>query len=286
MIFSLCRKTNEDVTVHYFNIKTSERALNELKEFLNKKCGAELRVYTIDGKYFKNLPVDRIPYEAYSRLIAQFILPQDMDRVLWLDGDIIVLKDVSEFYHQDFENHYYVVCPDIWDGTGFIDEVKEKLNIKKENHYFNSGVMLMNLDQLRKETNMADILDKCNKIRKNMTFHDQNLLNHIYHDKVKLNDWKKYNCQRSGKPKEMNIDYNNDVVILHYTGIRKPWDYKFLDNLSKYWWREYIRQGNFFAFLKTVAFYIKGTAFKLIEKTIRSISGNLYDKIKKLIWKV
>lgn len=97
---------------------------------------------------------------------------------------------------------------------------------------------------------------------------------------------KKYNCQRSGKPKEMNIDYNNDVVILHYTGIRKPWDYKFLDNLSKYWWREYIRQGNFFAFLKTVAFYIKGTAFKLIEKTIRSISGNLYDKIKKLIWKV
>lgn len=81
--------------MHYFNIKTSERALNELKEFLNKKCGAKLRVYTIDGKYFKNLPVDRIPYEAYSRLIAQFILPQDMDRVLWLDGDIIVLKDVS-----------------------------------------------------------------------------------------------------------------------------------------------------------------------------------------------
>lgn len=286
MLFSLCTKTNEDVTVHYFNASLDQQTLNELKKYLNEKCSANLKIYNIDSKHFKNFPVDRIPYESYSRLIAQFVLPKDLDRVLWLDGDVIVLKDISKFYHQDFENNYYVVCPDIWDGTDTIENIKKKLNINKESSYFNSGVMLMNLDKLRKETNMLNVLDKCNKIKDNMTFHDQDLLNHIYFDKVKLNDWRLYNCQRSGKPKEMNIDYDKDVFFIHYTGIRKPWDYKFLDKLSKYWWREYIKQDGINGIFKTVSFYIKGTLFKIVEKTIKFISSNLYNKVKKLIWKV
>lgn len=287
MIFSLCSKTDENVTVHYFNIKLSEQKLKELELFVNKKCSAQLKVYNIDWHTFKDLPADdRIPYEAYSRLIAQFVLPEDVDRALWLDGDVVVLKDISEFYHQDFEGCPYVVCADIWDGTNGGDEIKEKLGISKEAHWFNSGVMLMNLEKLRKETDMADILERCSKVRNNMTFHDQDLLNHIYADQIKLNDWKKYNCQRLGNPKSLKIDYDHEVVILHYSGIRKPWDYKFLDGIAKYWWREYIKIGGPTGILKTVAFYIKGSLFKTVEAIIKAMPGNLYDKIKKLIWKV
>ena len=82
MLFSLCTKTNEDVTVHYFNASLDQQTLNELKKYLNEKCSANLKIYNIDSKHFKNFPVDRIPYEAYSRLIAQFVLPKDLDRVL------------------------------------------------------------------------------------------------------------------------------------------------------------------------------------------------------------
>lgn len=125
----------------------------------------------------------------------------DADRVLFLDADTFVTGDLSEFYNQNLDGFYLAAVNDY----GMLSDLKtdnklplgnEKVdikeyfsNIRKWNNtdmqrYFNSGMLLMNLDEMRKNNVQEKMLKS---LEENIfAFPDQDCINFVCHDHVKI----------------------------------------------------------------------------------------------------
>ena len=249
MLFSLRLSTRESVTVYLLDYRLSTEEKNRLSQYLEEKCQMQLTVIDVRETDLDSLPVGRYSIEMYFRILAQFLLPKSLDRILWLDADIVLLKSITEFYYQSFEGNKYIVCAESQGEEQWLKEQKKTLDLPDEHIYFNSGVMLMNLELLRKSTNMHDIVEQCYLLRDNLRCPDQDILNFLYQGQVKYAEPKKYNYQLTSTTHIPHSDIQN-IVVLHYSGYRKPWNYWQITNASKYYWKIRCQQGEITSALK------------------------------------
>lgn len=169
------------------------------------------------------------------------------ERVLFLDADTFVLGDLSKFYNQPLDGYYLAAVNDY----GMISDLKTnnqlKLgentvdikhyfgNIRKWNNtdmqrYFNSGMLLMNLDEMRKNNVEKAVMDS---LKSNIfAFPDQDCINYVCHDHVKIVE-PKYNFMVIFKSTwsrveeetlERLLPYKTEKerpLIIHY--LLKPW---------------------------------------------------------------
>lgn len=280
MLYSLCTHTDEEVTVWLLNQNLSSNACADFSSFIKKRCKAKLQVVQLDTTLFDGLPVTGLSVETYSRVLAQQVLPIDLDRVLWLDGDIVVHGDIAPFYHQNFGRAYCVACKDNWSGTEYITRHQKDLGIPDDLPYFNSGVLLLNLKQLHHDISNEKIWTTLGELKDRLLFHDQDILNYLYAGHVKFADNRIYNCQRYGKKEEERLVDYNQVIVIHYTGVRKPWDIRFLDKRAKYYWQMYVKCFGAKAKLHCIAFYIGGSLFAAGDRVMRTCFRSYYDKLK------
>ena len=108
--------------------------------------------------------------------------------------------------------------------------------------YVNAGVLLINLAQLRREKiTQNDIVRFIEINHEKMHFLDQYTLNAMFHDRIKLVDGFKYNCQVSGYSYTKGRQILNESVILHFPGYR-PWQTDYQKHYSSaipgdIWWK-------------------------------------------------
>ena len=141
---------------------------------------------------FKGFPISsRYPLEIYYRLFASDLLPKTLDRILYLDVDIVVIHSLRELYNMDFERNLYIASSHVNERMTHLNA--KRLGIKEDVPYINTGVLLMNLELLRKQLNKQDILNYVNAYKKNLVLFDQDVLTALYGDKAKLVDYRKYN---------------------------------------------------------------------------------------------
>ena len=101
----------------------------------------------VDPSLFASFPEsDRYPRLIYYRIFAASLLPPDVDKVLYLDGDTIVINPLEELYKRDFEGNYFLACTHV---KKFLNKINQyRLGMEEESTYINSGVMLVNLSEL------------------------------------------------------------------------------------------------------------------------------------------
>lgn len=171
----------------------------------------------------------RISMATYYRCMFSAILPDDVEKVLYLDCDIVVLGDISEFWNTDLSGCGAACIEDIGKDE---DERYERLHYDRSYSYFNAGVLLINLDYWREHKVDKQCVKYFQTYPERILFNDQDLLNVVLHkDKVFVP--LKWNMQdgfyRYGMDKKV-ADWNSfreellHPVILHYTN-KKPWNY-------------------------------------------------------------
>ena len=89
MLYSLCKHTKESVEVWLLNLKLTDEQCAACKRFIERKCGAELKIIDMDPSMFRGMPTCGFSIECYSRIMALNVLPKELSRVLWLDGAIL-----------------------------------------------------------------------------------------------------------------------------------------------------------------------------------------------------
>ena len=212
------------------------------------KEGLKIHLIEADDSIFKGFP-ETVRYSkvVYYRIFASEFLPKNMDRVLYLDPDIIVINSLEELYNTDLDGYYYAVCSHT---KTFLNDVNRiRLGMKKNTPYINSGVMLMNLDELRRNQTIKEVFDYVKKYGKHFILPDQDIISALYGDKINLLDTLKYNISdriikmNNLNPKNEYIDINwvwENSVIIHYYGENKPWkdDYngilgRFYEDIAK-----------------------------------------------------
>ncbi len=223
---------NSNLQVYLIYSSLSMEKVEELEKFVETECGGKLHAILADG-YFEDVPLSeqyKKP-ELYFRLLAPYILPQEMDRILYMDADIVVNGALDDFYNQEFDGEYFAVVRDRFEFCDVVVEQKKKLGLKEEDVYFNSGVILFQLKEFREHITLDMIMDFIEKNREKLVYFDQDILNCLAKDHKKLCD-EKYNFQ-AYPLEELDAKWvERENIVIHYTDLPKPWDKAYNANLG------------------------------------------------------
>ncbi len=190
--------------------------------------GHEVKFYQPDPKVLEGFTIrkfkKRITLATYYRCLISEILPNDIDKVIYLDCDILVLGKIRPFYDTDLEGNGVGVVDDMGAGDLIRYEI---LRYPKEYSYFNAGVLLIDLAYWRKHNISEQCVDYYHKNHERIMFNDQDILNALFYNSKKTLPYK-WNMQdafyRTKAQQSFTTEELLNPVILHFTN-RKPWDY-------------------------------------------------------------
>lgn len=237
MICSACVNHKDCVIV--FHVVCNDDVTEEDKEDLKNivyQYHHKIEFYTIDiefPEYFtigeKGQP-KHITIATYYRLFLAELLPNYIDKVIYLDGDIVVKRSLNEMWNINIEDVALAVVPDRDEGQIYL---YNNLRYEQSLGYFNAGVLLINLKYWREHHLLNYFIDFATRYPERIKFHDQDVLNFVLRkNKKKLP--LKYNVQDGFFKKVPNISWEyekdlkeaiNDPFIVHFTcgGANKPW---------------------------------------------------------------
>ncbi|MDL2207472.1 glycosyltransferase family 8 protein, partial [Desulfovibrio sp. OttesenSCG-928-M16] len=150
---------------------------------------ARLRMRLIPARLhkddFADAPVTAYYSKAmYYRLLASKILPGTLDKILYLDPDILIINSIDGLYGTDMGSALFAAAA----HTGLTDIAKHvnriRLGTPEAQGYFNSGVMLMNLKEQRGRIKEQDIFDYVRANEDSLILPDQDVLNALYSDAI------------------------------------------------------------------------------------------------------
>lgn len=126
-----------------------------------------------------SLVSSRWPLSAYTRLFSGQLLPEDVDKVLYLDCDTIIVKPIDDIWDIPFGEKLILGVKDCIGGL-----YKKNIGIAPDDIYINAGVLLLNLNGLRK-INIYDSIDSfMKKYIKTINYADQDVLNGMFSTKI------------------------------------------------------------------------------------------------------
>lgn len=191
----------------------------------------------------------RYPKQIYYRLAAHLLLPETLERILYLDVDTVIINPLKELYETDFAGNYYIGCTHTRELLTKINQAR--LHSEKAVSYINTGVLLLNLPALRENVRLEDIRDYTNERKHALILPDQDILTALYGDKVKLADTMRYNLSdrilafyNGNHPRErVDLDWvRQNSVVIHYCGKNKPWNGDYTGVLGVFY-RELMEKG-------------------------------------------
>lgn len=222
---------------YYYSIKVLYTNINEEnKRKINKYATANVSIEFVDLNYYIEKVKDKLytrdyyTKTTYFRLFIPNLYPQ-YNKAIYLDSDITVLGDISELYNIELENNLIGAAPDdVIQTTKVFQEYAEKVvGVADYRNYFNAGILLMNLDELRRFNFQDKFLYLLETIKFTVA-QDQDYLNRLCKGRVKIIDrgWDRMPIA--------NDDYPIDnIKIIHYNLADKPWRYDDV-RYSEYFW--------------------------------------------------
>jgi lipopolysaccharide biosynthesis glycosyltransferase len=213
---------------------------NCIKEIVNKFSKNSTIDFRYENSRYNNAKTPSLWSKAiYHRLMLPDIL-QDLDKIIYIDSDTISLKDLIAMDKIWLKDKLLGGCLDIMNDKNIWRGIFDNYHVPlKRNQYINSGVMIMNLEAVRK-TNLSQ--KWINLAKKKNRFPTQDILNSTCLGQIHFID-PIYNMPIYTKIKQayLNAKTINKSVILHFI-YPKPWQKKSL--WSEIWW-EYAKKQNF-----------------------------------------
>ncbi|MCF0116295.1 MAG: radical SAM protein [Erysipelotrichaceae bacterium] len=252
MILSICRTASPDTTYDIYVImedidKEAEKKYTEMtSDYPNVSIRfVSVSEYTNGHDFYTENRVD-ITEAAYYRLYIPYLFPQ-FDKAVYLDGDVIVKIDIAELYNIPLDEmvgavrDYLVIGIHHSNTTDSKDYYTNYLNFTDNDNYFNSGVLLMNLQLFRERFSAQEMMNIASS--KKWRNHDQDILNVICQNSKKLlpANWNVLEDRsfRSYLPKELADIISleeKEPYIIHFNGLAyKPWKGMGM-NAIKYFW--------------------------------------------------
>ena len=229
-----CREIR--IYVLYSDLKPGE--IRRFSQVAEESGIAKAIFLPVETDTFKDAPLHLkwISRETYYRLLAQEMLPESVERVLYLDVDMIVMGSLEEFYHQDFEGKLLVACNRY--GLGGVDPKRlEQLTLPRDTIYFNAGTLLYDLAGQRQQIDPNILYEYPVLFYQQLKYGDQDVLNAVFYGLTKFADWRVYNCFDSNTTRQRQEDrVRRSCKIFHYNGRGKPWTERYWGRMAWLFW--------------------------------------------------
>lgn len=168
-------KESKEINVYLFGDGIARENEEKLMSIAQKYHRGFQIIDVNELKLPEKLYTTQYPKSAYSRLFAYDLLPKDIEKVLYLDCDIIVVGNLEDLYNRDVNNYAFMAVQDFL-SNGY----KKKIGIKKTDTYINTGVMLLNLKKFRELPLTERIEAFVGKYSKAICHADQDIFNGIF----------------------------------------------------------------------------------------------------------
>lgn len=113
---------------------------------------------------------DRITKETYYRLTAHEFLPAELDRILYIDPDTLILNPISDLYNMELGGFCFAGASHT---HGVVEDINHlRLDMPEDSRYINAGVLMMNLDELRRSYTSKELFDYIDKNADNLPLGD------------------------------------------------------------------------------------------------------------------
>ena len=281
--------SNSDYIFYVIENNITNKNKKMMRDFVEKRNQQIEFLHVDTNKLDKNGDLfdfsNRITSIACARILIPELLPKTAHKALYMDSDIIVTRDLKDLYKTNLKNK----------SAGMILNHDQKNGAEKlykfRHGYYNSGVILFNLDACRKNNTskrMLAFLDKnrekfISKDKKNYDnkwkFPDQDLINVVWDNEIKTipTNW---NNQCVNGACQLYV-YKNEGII-HYLGSEKPWDYaeryKYTDQHQIYY--AFLKKPE----LKKYRYYFALRKIYLNYKELQEKKIKRYKQLKKLVF--
>ena len=248
-IHSLIENSSKE---YYYAIKVLYTNIcEENKKKILKYERDNVKIEFVDLNYYieeikdKLFTRDYYTKTTYFRLFIPNIYPQ-YNKVIYLDSDTVLLGDVAELYLQDMGSNLVAVVPDdiIQNEEIFQEYVEKVVGVADYRKYFNAGVLVMNLDEMRKSKFQEKFLYLLETV-KFAVVQDQDYLNRLCKGRTKIleNGWNRM-------PVPNNKTKVEKLNLIHYNLNYKPWHY---DGIvyEEYFW-QYAEKTEYYEDIKNI----------------------------------
>lgn len=224
-------ENNSAKTFHFFVLSLNISSSNKktLQNWLiNQK--QEITFIDVDNSTIKKFPIrqnDYISPASYLKLFISELLPLNVSKALYVDGDIVFNGPISDLFNTDISNYATAAVEDAPNNN------PSRLGYDDKFSYFNAGFQLLNIDYLRQINFTERALDYIEKNHERIIYHDQDVMNAILYGKVFFLPikWNMLDCyyvrplQIADKYKNKIKSLKKDASVIHFSGRLKPWHY-------------------------------------------------------------
>ena len=237
MLYSLAESQSEPMDIFFVNLTLTDYQLNNLKKYVEAlqmtfheiKPSADL-VSKVQKARCEQLEILNRTFsmECYVRVFAHLLLPKEMTRILWIDADCIVQKDISKLYNYNLFDSIGFATIDCYELDGsqhdyVTNSIKAPMGLSEQDTMFNSGVLLLNLRRMRELEKFAEEeLLKLLKDKPELHF-DQDILNYLCKNEIIINRDLIFNYPPNWSSYDDIMNNMSRECVLHYYGVHKPW---------------------------------------------------------------
>lgn len=224
---SVCLHTRRrgDLVFHLCHRPLPQDQIDDLRE-LETEFGATLKFYDITKSASFNEKISHLPYDkrltniVYARLLFDELLPPEVERLIYLDSDMMMLAPIEKLWTTDLKGKSLGAVPERWGA--FIATGRDFRNNRDlfdpADPYFNAGLLLIDMEKWRAARVADTIVDFTKKGIMDRIYYDQDFLNILFRDDFYPLD-AKWNV--------IGPDFAHEgleVYNLHYVGRSKPWN--------------------------------------------------------------
>lgn len=221
------------ITVHFLHDdRITPTDVADMRALVTSR-GAGWEPLTVPAEATKVFPYsDRYGYSAWYRILLPNLL-KDIDRVLYLDSDLLILDNLEPLFATDLGDALLAAVtqptlPEVF------PRLRETLGLPDADSYFNSGVMTLDLTRLRDAGSVEEVLAFIHEGRGPMPWADQDPLNAVLHThRVHLGPrWNlmtpvfELPASRLPWSEAQILEAIRNPAVIHFIGEHKPWHYR------------------------------------------------------------
>ena len=225
--------TNDSAfTFHLVSEALSSDNLDYLRRVIAQRPSWQLMYHPIEEKSLAHIPTGPFTIHAWYRIFLDKLLPEEVDKVLYLDADTLIASSIDELFQIPLEN---VAIGAAKDQQNFITATKQRIGLPQQHTYVCSGVLLMNLSYWREHNIAQQILDWTIANAHRLGCPDQDAINVVLREKTVVlpAKWgiiaRNFLYDAFYQTEEAAEAYHHPCII-HYAGCA-PWYYE-LSNIA------------------------------------------------------
>lgn len=238
MIESIASNNHTKLSVFIFYLKLTKDNKGKIKKYFSSSENRTYVLIEVTENKFKNFNTNHTSWtiEVLFRLFMGDYLDAEIDRILYLDSDIIINDDILGFYNQDLDNNLIAASQD--NKINLLNYKTDKLGLNIYNIYVNAGVILFDFRRVHsilKLDFLSEIISK-----EKFKYNDQDIINIVFENSIKLVD-SRYNfiVDKYRYSKAERISLVDSAKIYHYGGKFKPWHPGYTGIMRRLWWDYY-----------------------------------------------